>query len=359
MASEKLQVVGSVPPIADGNPSTLLALETLTQREGVEFTALRLNAVAAPARWFHEGVSADPERAATYVASSEAERAGLKGRVFGVAAAAEFIARKKLNAPEASHWDVVQELPLLAMSASVLRMAGVERVRLMVPDVFPKESGVAAIAKHRKIGRFSTWNTDAANELHDQGFAVDLTHPYLLNAFRPESPLFAHEGVEIVMKTSGSGAPDAWVAELQQSLDVHNVAYAIHTPQHRISPGKKQVYETFNTRIQAFYNDLGGKTKILIGYPSELVGVAAELRDRGVDCWMISLPPRGAHELRNRDFGFKHDIIHSGLLPGGARGDNYELRREIRPADVHMVLQEAVAPSIPDGLIGRDQLWQG
>ncbi|MFO0971687.1 MAG: hypothetical protein U0520_05075 [Candidatus Saccharimonadales bacterium] len=358
MSTERITIVGSVPLVADGNPATLLALDELARNDGLDFTALRLSTVSAPARFFHKGVSADPARAEHYVLSSEEERAGLKGRLFGTVAAAEFAVRHALFAHGATHWDVVQELPLLTIHPLVLSLLGIKTARLMVPDVYPKESGVAAVEKHKKMARFSVWNADAAAELQDRGFEVDFTQPYLLSSFRPEKDDFSSQGLEVIMKTSGSGAPEAWIEEIICNLERGGVQYAVHTPEYRMTNGRKKiVYDDFNSRIKAFYDDLGGKTRMLIGYPTELVGVVCEMRERDVDCWMVTLPPRGAHELRNREFGFKHDVIHSGLLPNSSHEDVYGLPRAIRSNSLCRVLEDTGAPSLPDGLIGADKLW--
>lgn len=348
-----------MPTIADGNPSTLLALQDSAERAGIELKAIHLEHSSALARPLHRRVTSDPVRAKRYVETSEAERTGLKGSLFGVVSLAEFTLRKVgAHGFGKVQWNVVQELPLRSAPQALLRMLGVQDVRLITPDVHPKSSGVEAVRRHPRA-RVSVWNRDAFDELSANGLEVELNKPYLLDGLRPETPSFMDEGVTAVAKVSGSGAPETWPRLLEIGLEQAGIDYSLHTPRYQLKRGRPEVAETFEERIRSFYGDLGGQTRLLIGYPSELVGVACELRSRGAPLWMLSLPPRGAHEKRNLEFGYRHGVIHSEIDITGAAGQpSIPGLPLVSLSDIPKVLQQLPDPSLEPGLLGEKSVWE-
>lgn len=348
-----------MPTIADGNPSTLLALQHSAQRAGIELDPIHLEHSSALARPFHQQVTLNPVRARRYVETSELERGGIKGSLFGAVSLAEFALRKVgAHGFGRVQWNVVQELPLRSAPRALLRLLGAKDVRLIVPDVYPKASAVQALRRHPQA-RVSVWNREAFDELSADGVSAELNRPYLLDGLRPESPTFMAEGVTAVAKVSGSGAPDAWPRLLEIGLQQAGVDYSLHSPSYQIRNGRAEAAEGFEERVGSFYSDLGGQTRLLIGYPSELVGVACELRSRGVPVWMLSLPPRGAHEKRNLEFGYRHGVIHSEInITGAAEQASTTGLPLINLSDLPQVLQQPPDFTLRPDLLGEKSVWE-
>lgn len=362
MTKEKMRAIGSVPMIADGNPSTLLAIERLANDAGLDFTTHRLQATSAFAQLFHQRMTSNPDRSKEYVDSSEKERAGWKGRAFGIAAATEFAVRCALVHDDTPlQWNVVQELPLRRLPSGAMRRLGIHEARLLTPDVYPKESGIDAVLYHdKKLAHASVWNRDAYEELSDRQVPVVLHRPYLLEGLRPMNETFMDEGVSVVVKVSGSGAPKDWVFRLRDTLNAIDEPYALHSPSGRVVGGLATLprAESFEERIEQFYNDLGGQTRLVVGYPSELVGVVCELRERGVPVWMLALPPRGAHELRNLEFALRHGIVFAELDMTGLTRESSLPGLQLMP--LHQLQKALITPppSLSKDLIGSRKLFQ-
>ena len=359
MAEQMLREIGSVPTIADGNPSTLMAIEKSAHREGVVLEAFYLEVVSSVGRQFHKDVTSDPDRAAQYVKSSEIERAGAKGKAFGALSFTEFMMRAALQGDYSpTRWNVVQELPLMQASPRLLSWLGIVDIRLLAPDVHPKESGVIAVSKHPGA-QISVWNQDAFDELTRRKISAALHKPYLLDGFRQETPQFYDEGMPIVAKVSGSGAPEHWARQLREALFDSHEPFAIHSPGYNHKNGHTTRTTSFQKRMHNFYRDLGGNTRLLIGYPSELVSVAAEMQARDVAMTMITLPPRGAHELKNLEFAWRHGIVIGELAVEGSRQiPTLADIPLVKPRDIAAVLKDVPKPAIEPGLLGEKSLWE-
>jgi len=319
MSDQKQEII-SVADVADGNPSTAWSLAEQLRQEGGSPIEVLLKTTSVPANYFHKDISADHHEAHLYTANSEEKRLNRRSRLYAATCFGEFAARlsiyrgHKTRIP--SRWTIIQEHQLLGASRIVTDLLGITDIRVVVPDVFPKESAKHTV-ENTPGAHFSVWNTAAQKELEAEGFEVELHKPYLLDGYRPSTPEFMQQGKELVIKSSGNGMPVEWekeiVSEVARSV---NLTWGLHTTRGSTSH-KFEVMKRVSKRdrIQNFYDDLGGNTRLVLGYPSELVGVVCDLRSRGVPVWMICLPPRGAHELRNLLFAMENNLVLGEFVP--------------------------------------------
>ncbi len=360
MSTERFQEVISVPDVADGNPATAIALSVHARIEtGEQVPILNLPFTSWLVNHFHHGISHDPEKARRYSHESEERRVGLAARAYSMMSFAEFAYEvAHLGEREPTRWSVVQEHPLLGARKPTLQRLGIEAVRLFVPDVYPKRSGIRAVQRHSEAS-FSVWNTDAYLELVDSGLPVVLTRPYFLDVFRPDNVSFRAGGREVVVKSSGSGLPVEWETVLQTELGKSSYDWRMHTP--KSSPPRQVQWHrgpaTRIERLRYYFGDLGAKTRLFIGYPSEQVGVIAEMRERGVPVWMLTLPPRGAHEKRNLEFAMRHGLVHGELAFSDAHRPSLPELRQILPKMLPTILGELDQPELQSDLLGSKPVW--
>jgi hypothetical protein len=154
--------------------------------------------------------------------------------------------------------------------------------------------------------------------------------------------------------------PGEWEDELKSALcKSAGITWGLHTPQGRTSHNFEVMHKfSKQTRIQNFYNDLGGQTQLLIGYPSELVSVVCELRARGVPVWMITLPPSGAHELRNLKFAVENNLILGEFTP--MNYDHPPTLPDLEPitsAQLSDVWYHLPKTKWSEGIIGSKPFW--
>lgn len=346
--------------VADGNPSAFWALSQLALQAGIEPLEVSLTATSRLVNLFHGGISADPEKAARYTADSEAARVGTKARLYAKLSFLEFQTRLRQAEgfePTNNRWNIIQEHALLGSSIRALRNRGISSQRLIVPDVYPKESGILAAQAHEGT-TIAVWNQTAFAELQERGIASELIKPFLLDGLLPFETDFADQGKEIVVKSSGSGMPAAWSDALRASLHGLNGDWAMHTPGSVVTEVGSTSIAKRKDQIQEFYNNLGGRTRLLIGYPSELVEVMCELRARSVPVWMITLPPRGSHEKRNLQFALENDIVLGELR---FKGDEKESSLPgLRQIDLNNI-SKLVSWGQPDFLtvpLGTTSVWE-
>lgn len=355
MKKEVLRDVLSVPAVADGNPSAAMALARQAQSLGREVDYVELTATSLAVNLFHGNMTSSPEAAREYTDRSEARRNSLPARAYALAGFLEFVIRcPKGDRP--IRWNVMQEHQLLGASPRLLRMLGVEDIRLAVPDVYPKVSARIAAQKHPGT-RVSVWNSAAYEELQAGGIRTELCKPYLLDSFRPDLEAFWGSGVTVVAKTSGNGMPADWQQALVRSLTETDQAWRMHTTWGNIGHDARREEPDRKERIEAFYGDLGGATRAIIGYPSELVEVTCEMRERGADTWLITLPPRGAHEKRNLQFAQDHGLVLGELAMGTAHEPTLEGLRQIQLSELRGVLDNLPQSSWSTGVVGSEPFW--
>ncbi len=358
MSLGRIQEIISTPGIADGNPATAQALRNLAiEHEIAASELLTLPITSLPAGLFHNRMTHDPSSAQDYTQGSEAKRVDAKARIFAALSFAEFaLNAKRLDRQTPVRWNVIQEHQLLGASRRVLSMLGIRDVRLVTPDVFPKESGI--LAAQAKRAEVHVWNQEALKAAENAGVVARLIRPFLLEGHRPGDESFDNPGPAIVVKSSGSGMPERAKVELNNTLFNGDRDWVIHSPRVLHGPEGSRIppQDRFN-RIQAFYGDLSSHTRVLIGYPSELVGVGFEMKQRGVPLWMLTFPPRGEHELKNLRFGLEHGLVYGELeLPGHESTDMPGL--EIVPLNkINEIAQTPNDTPLPADLLGSTFVW--
>ena len=356
------QEIISVSDVADGNPSTAYSLAEQLRFCGGNPTEIHLSSTALPVNLFHKDISSDPDSAKLYTSESESKRVGIKARLYAAACFTEMAVRLSFdrthNTKESSRLNIVQEHQLLGASDAVIDLLGIISIRLAIPDVFPKESAKHAASRIYDT-TFSVWNAEAQRELEDSGFKAELHKPYLLDGFRPNNPEFMNQGAEVVVKTSGNGMPKIWQTELLEELSQSRLGWSFHSPKGSIDYASWENSRlNKKDRIQNFYDDIGGNTKVIIGYSSELVGLVCDLRERGVDTWMITLTPRGAHELRNLEFAIRHNLVLGELAPTGYfHPPSSSGLRTIPMKMIQQVLSSAPEPTWQSGIVGTTPFW--
>ena len=359
-----------VPPIAEGNPAMQEAARRQALQDGLDFRAISLNVVGWLGSHMHAGMTEDPARAEIYSQNSEQERLNLKARLFSLACAGELIGRLGLDREEPSQFCFSQEHPILGLHPEVIRhWLNASSLRVFVPDVYPKESSVEILRRlvAEMPVEFVVWNVKAEKELRELGMPVVLKKPFMLDGFRPDVDEFANGGSELVIKSSGSGMPKAWEDELMEAfrnrdLKKDHVSWAIHTQRRRYKQDQAYPWITNKLwRIEDFYKSLGGETKLFVSFPTELVGVMADMRTRDVPVQMILMPPRGAHEVRNQDFAQRNGLVYGYLAVGMYAGlTEYRGLPVVKPDELEDVVraQRRVKAEVWDkAVVGIERLW--
>ncbi len=266
------------------------------------------------ANTFHQAMSRTSYRD-RYSQNSEALRMSLASKIFAQLCFIEFAikARQRLKSQATelpAQWYIIQEHQLLQSIHQVLNALGIYDKFLVVPDVYPKESAI--IAAQRTGTPIITWNTAAYSKLSQLDLDVRLHQPFLLESYSPDQEAYRNHGVPIVVKSSGSGMPSSWRQKLMEVLPQLQTPFAFHLPSEILTDTKNfPTSLDHTTRLGEFYHDLGGKTRLLIAHPSEVVQIAAEMHLRGTGVTYLALPPRGQHEVRNLEFG-----VQTGLIAG-------------------------------------------
>jgi len=307
----------SCPDVADGNPASMHAIANLAHEAGIRVPEISLHLSSRLVHAFHGGISSDPSKAAHYTKNSEARRLGLGAQLYARLAAHDFAHQlEELGIDEPIQWIAVQEHQLLGMSTRRLRKLGVSDIELVVPDVYPKESAVEAVIKHDN-SRLVVWNHDAYSELIDQGLPARLVKPFLVDGFRSTAFDLEH-GDDLIVKSSGSGMPADWARQLTIRLtqDALGLDWSMHIPGWRFEHQHSAQVVGRRQRLGGFFGRIGLNTRVIVGYPTELIGVVAGARLRGAETAMLALPPRGRHEVRNMEFA-----SDNGLLIGEVRFD--------------------------------------
>ncbi|MDQ5912860.1 MAG: hypothetical protein QG659_282 [Patescibacteria group bacterium] len=361
--SVKKQEIVSVADVADGNPSTAWSLARQLHLQDGDATEILLTTTSIPVNYFHRDISADHHEARYYTEHSEAKRLGAKSRLYAAACFGEFALRLSTHQGHdidiPSRWTIVQEHQLLGAPDILIDSLGITDIRVVVPDVFPKESAKHAV-RNTVGATFSVWNLEAQYELENEGFKVELHKPYHLDGFRPQTPEFYSSGADVVVKSSGNGMPREWENELKSALArSRSATWGFHTPRGKTSHNFEVMRRLAKPeRVQNFYNDLGGNTKILIGYPSELVGVVCDMRERGVPIWMIALPPRGAHELRNLKFAIENNLVLGEFMPREySHPPTFPGLEQITSGQIAGILQNLPKAKWVEGIIGTTPIW--
>ena len=319
----KTEVI-SVPNIGDGNPASASSLVYLATMAGADVAPITLRTTSLPGKVFHGRMTSNPDHTARYTDSSEQDRVDWKAQIYGGLSYVELLLRLRGKIDRNGYrWNLTQEHalfgPAMFYKAGLIpRMPGCER-RVFVPDVQPKESAIVAAAK--TDATLVVWNIVAAGVLNSRGVRHSIVKPWHLAGY--ETP---QKGVQVVCKSSGSGIPATWLRSLCEGLSSSGKDYTMVVPAGIARQYDLPVHRSTAQRLNQFYRSIGERTKLLIGYPSELVGVTASLHSKSADPrsaslypQLLALPPRGEHERNNLAFGLDHGIISAVLNPDGHR----------------------------------------
>lgn len=312
----------TTPGIGDGNPAAAIALQQKIQKSSGQADLQILDAAALPGRWFHQIMTTKTGFFTEYRRNSEKMRDGFFAWLLQVLLYLEL--EMRLQAAERqgtgirySVWSLVQEFPLLgALICRSPRLDFFERILVWVPDQMPKKSGIRAVDR---FGVLRVWNEEAFCKLTEEGIPVELVEPFFVSGF--ESLLaeegeqeFHERGVPIAVKSSGSGMPTGQVAALMELFETAHIDdYEIHLPDKIIvkNNGRVEVDKCKLDRVQRltrFFSSLGKNTRIIIGFPSELVAIVHEMRLMGAETQLLALPPRGTHEITNLSWALEKGI---------------------------------------------------
>lgn len=356
-----METIGHVVPcIADGNPSAMMAAINLAAESGLNSKAYYINVFPAVGGLIHGFTTNSPKRAENYTSNTDERRLGPAAMAFSRLVGLEFRSKFGMSGDGIGSLEFFQEYPLLGLDSKELDSMEVEGVRLVVPDSFPKISGIKAVDKHKERAKFAVWNTYAQQELEELGLEAELVAPFILEGLRPDNEDFDLTGDQVIVKSSGSGIPKVWWDEIRHALFNHmdsEVRWSMH--------GKKELLRSYldpkynglrSARILSYYRAFGSATELMICYGSEQVEVGFEMWRRGVPVRMVLLPPRGSHEDRNIRLAIEAGIAVAQLrLPGAPNIPNLEI---VEPKDINSLLtgQRRVAP-FNFGFLGREPLY--
>lgn len=345
----------SSPLIGHGNPFAAEAINRLAEIEGRDTELIFQRTIPKLGNVAHQFRTSVPALAEQYTKDSSV-REGFAAKLFGRLSFYELSIRAG-DVDQDTTLHLTQEHVLLGTPQKVLQEKGFDTVRLLVPDVYPKQSGKAALAKHSGATAF-VWNKGCYEELAEEGVAVELIKPFYLDAFKPEADETIGTGLPIVIKSSGSGMPQSWRSQLSQAMQaIDDMPWAIHHPDTVETSNQRMAAHGLQDNIRYFFNDIGVETRLIIGPPSELVGIVFDLNSRGIPVRLISFPPRGEHEYRNLATAMEHGLVLS------------ELRFDTKPPTISgldvihcsdladAVHQERITYPVDNGFLGNVPYW--
>ena len=301
----------SAPLIGHGNPFAAEAILRLGEAEGISSELVYQKTIPRLANLAHQFRTSVPALAERYTKDSSA-REGVLAKAFGRLSFLELSHRLGDTEPGTT-LHLTQEHVLLGTPQERLQGRGIDHVNLLVPDVYPKSSGKAALAKY--VGSTAlVWNRPCYDELTAEGLQAKLVKPFYLDAFSPDLDQFNRVGRKVVAKISGSGMPRQWRKQLSGAMScLEDPDWSVHYPEIISSGQGDQAIDCLNDSIEGFFGDLGSNTRVVIGFPSELVNVVFDMKSRGVPVVMITLPPRGEHEYRNLQTAVQHGLAVAEL----------------------------------------------
>jgi hypothetical protein len=346
--------------VGHGNPAAAFALERLAEQDGIETEFALQTVVPFLANVLHSRRRRQPDLSAQYTVDSSSARESGYAMLFGWLSYHSSVSFHARNKPieQARTLHIVQEHPLFGVDKEVLEEDGFHTVRLLVPDTYPKGSGVLALKKHPGSTAV-VWNRSAEEKLGTLGVPTKLVKPFYLDAFAPDSERFKSNGRDLVVKSSGCGMPEAWknqlLSELGQLSD--GTSWSLHLPRRVVGDDGSKRILSIRDSIEAYLSDLGGKTRFMMGYPSELAQIAVDMNFRGVPVRMMCFSPTGEHELENmrmlRDMG----VLHSEILFNGQTAPSLDGVQVSRPDRLAAIMSESYEVADVGDFIGSVKYW--
>lgn len=315
---EKKHVFISTPNIGQGNPASAHACEgILSEQEGVQPTLHVIDELSiAIKRFIQTAITQSELLSSVYTGHSRSLRqnsiAGTLARIYSGKL------RKMLESQEKNYdYGVfVQEHQLIAFTREKLAEIFPEGTFLLIPDVYAKESAIPIIQRTGVMPL--VWNTDAAQDLKDEGIDSLLVSPFLpYPSHSYGSAIQKNPGKDkVYIKTAGSGIARNSLQKLRRLLEQKNVKYRIYFPNAvESAEGRKVSFKhRYTEKPSDFYRDIAiHPPGVLISYASEVVQMVAWLKAKSWSGKFWALPPRGDHERRNVEWAISHGIC-SGTL---------------------------------------------
>lgn len=312
-------VLVQVPMVGEGNPATAMAIARRLESSQIpaELSFLKLSGI--PAQAWHRRMTQSSEQSEQYTHTSESKRKGRLAEIFGT------VSKLEMELTLARFFDSnpspvvigVQELQFLAYTAPQL-LSRFSKTFLYIPDVFPKESAVD-ILESLPIQAL-VWNEEARQQLEMKGVNAVLVEPILPFAFVEAASAQRQTASDpyVLIKSSGSGMPTTLAKELIEFHRERNIPFQLWLPDRvETNDGSRPLPRARQDKITAFYtNLLHNIPGLVIAYPSEMVQVFYALALHNIFVPYCSLPPRGAHEHVNLNWGMKKGVITAQLGDG-------------------------------------------
>jgi len=303
----KLTIAGITSKVGHGNPFSLMSIANILEASSVLLNGLGPKIAQIKHKENHQKPLSEKE-----LNEYDKERSGLAGIVFGGLALAEFLIKERLPFYKISDVGIfVQEHLLRMVPESLLRRWFPVGSFLAVPDVESKKSAVE-ILNEKRILTPVVWNRQAFESLKKQGLHPVLVAPFLPEGIVSEVDFQKELTRKIVVKSSGSGMPKLWVEKLVKYAKTNNIPLEVWLPDKKVIVNKnekgqwvEQDDESFNPKTleeyaRLFYQSLiDAQPEFLISYPSEMVQVAAWMRDKGWKGNFFMLPGSAVHEEVN------------------------------------------------------------
>lgn len=314
MGAESFIVADSY--VGEGNPAVAEAVYHSLVTNGYNTRAYRLDLSFLLARLFHRRMSGSSRASDQYSHNGTRLREfGMK--VLGPQAFLETLVRNFSMFTDGNGGSrtllAVQEHQFGTFPQILLERMFARRF-MVVPDVEPKESGIRIMEKRGM--RPVVWNERAKEKMDKMDLDPLLVQPPLPCCFLNRGQLPQSTEEYVLVKTSGSGAPVEQVRQIEESLKKLGIPFMIYLPEVVVTNnGLRRRSISLGMRIRSFYNRLLTEApKLLISCPSELTAVAAVLNLSGMN-W-LTLPPRGSHEVVNRDWARERGIGNELFVPG-------------------------------------------
>jgi len=296
------------PGIGHGNPATALAIAQGLNTKPLIFDGTGVICL----RLAHQGMTQVEGLSRLYSEGSEKARGGLGMLAIGLLQLHDFLKSAGIiSQPLSPYSDIgifTQEHLLGVLPAEILTWWFPRGVFLYVPDVYPKASAVAILERLRGVVTPLVWNSDAYEEIKRKGLNPRLVTPVLPFGLIEEKKAGELDPSKVVVKSSGSGIPASFLEAIEKSRK-EGQKMEIWLPKVKITVSdqgreEENTPQNIGDYLSSFYQSLLNVGTIICG-PSEMVQVIVALNNAGWQGEVILLPPRGKHEVRNREWLIK------------------------------------------------------
>jgi len=302
--------------VGEGNPATAMAIARRLESNQIPAELSYLTLSGIPAQAWHRRMTQSSEQSEQYTQTSEAKRKGRLAEIFGKVSKLEMeiVLSRFFDSNPNPILIGVQEMQFLSYTAPQL-LSRFSKTFLYIPDVFPKESAVDIL--QRLPIQALVWNEEARRHLEKKGVNAVLVEPILPFAFADAASAQHRTSSDpyVLIKSSGSGMPNILAKALTEFHRERNIPFELWLPDRVITnDGSRPLPSSRQDKITAFYtNLLHNIPSLVIAYPSEMVQVFYALALHNIFVPYISLPPRGAHEHTNLNWGLKKRVITAQL----------------------------------------------